>query len=104
LIITNCIIMGRLEAFALGNKPWASILDGFGNSLGYAWVLILVAVFREFFGSGTLFGVELLKPLGIYERGYMNNNMIILPPMALITVGIIIWVQRARNTKLIEAN
>lgn len=104
LIITNCIIMGRLEAFALGNKPWASVLDGFGNALGYAWVLILVAVIREFFGSGTLFGVELLQPTGIYEMGYMNNNMMILPPMALVTVGIIIWVQRARNTKLIEAN
>jgi len=104
LIITNCIIMGRLEAFALGNKPWASILDGFGNALGYAWVLILVAIFRELLGSGTLFGVEILKPLGLYSIGYMNNNMMILPPMALVTVGIIIWVQRARNTKLIEAN
>lgn len=104
LIITNCIIMGRLEAFALGNKPWASILDGFGNALGYAWVLILVAIFRELLGSGTLFGVEILQPLGIYSIGYMNNNMMILPPMALVTVGIIIWVQRARNTKLIEAN
>jgi Na+-transporting NADH:ubiquinone oxidoreductase subunit D len=104
LIITNCIIMGRLEAFALGNKPWASILDGFGNALGYAWVLILVAIFRELLGSGTLFGIEILQPLGIYSIGYMNNNMMILPPMALVTVGIIIWVQRARNTKLIEAN
>lgn len=104
LIITNCIIMGRLEAFALGNKPWESVLDGFGNALGYAWVLVLVAVFREFFGSGALFGFDLIGPLGIYDMGYMNNNMMILPPMALVTVGIIIWVQRARNTKLIEAN
>ena len=96
--------MGRLEAFALGNKPWESVLDGFGNALGYAWVLVLVAVFREFFGSGALFGFDLIGPLGIYDMGYMNNNMMILPPMALVTVGIIIWVQRARNTKLIEAN
>ena len=103
LIITNCIIMGRLEAFALGNKPWPSILDGFGNTLGYAWVLIVVAVFRELLGSGTLFGLEII-PEGFYNIGYMNNNMMILPPMALVTVGIIIWVQRARNEKLIEAN
>ena len=103
LIITNCIIMGRLEAFALGNKPWPSILDGFGNTLGYAWVLIVVAVFRELLGSGTLFGLEII-PEGVYNIGYMNNNMMILPPMALVTVGIIIWVQRARNEKLIEAN
>jgi len=104
LIITNCIIMGRLEAFALGNKPWASILDGFGNALGYAWVLILVAVFREVLGSGTLYGFKIFEPLGIYNIGYMNNNMMILPPMALVTVGVIIWVQRARNTKLIESH
>jgi Na+-transporting NADH:ubiquinone oxidoreductase subunit D len=104
LIITNCIIMGRLEAFALGNKPWPSVLDGIGNGFGYAWVLIVVAVFREFLGSGTILGIKLLEPLGIYNIGYMNNNMMILPPMALVTVGIIIWVQRARNTKLIEAN
>ncbi len=104
LIITNCIIMGRLEAFALGNKPWPSVLDGIGNGFGYAWVLIVVAVFRELLGSGTILGIKLLEPLGIYNIGYMNNNMMILPPMALVTVGIIIWVQRARNTKLIEAN
>lgn len=104
LIITNCIIMGRLEAFALGNKPWPSVLDGIGNGLGYAWVLIVVAVIRELLGSGTILGIKLLEPLGIYNIGYMNNNMMILPPMALVTVGIIIWVQRARNTKLIEAN
>jgi Na+-transporting NADH:ubiquinone oxidoreductase subunit D len=102
LIITNCIIMGRLEAFALGNKPWESVLDGFGNTLGYAWVLIVVAVVRELFGSGSLYGVPIFKNLGLYEMGYMNNNMMILPPMALVVTGIIIWVQRARNTKLIE--
>ena len=94
LIITNCIIMGRLEAFALGNKPWPSILDGFGNTLGYAWVLIVVAVFRELLGSGTLFGLEII-PEGVYNIGYMNNNMMILPPMALVTVGIIIYICNA---------
>ncbi len=108
LIITNCIIMGRLEAFALGNKPWASVLDGFGNGIGYGLILVLVAFFREFFGSGKLWGVELLgsasEGTGLYAMGYMNNNMMILPPMALITVGIFIWIQRSRNTKLIESN
>jgi Na+-transporting NADH:ubiquinone oxidoreductase subunit D len=102
LIITNCIIMGRLEAFAMGNKPWESILDGFGNTLGYAWVLILVAFVRELFGSGEIYGYPLFEKLGLYNFGYENNNMMILPPMALVVVGIIIWVQRARNTKLIE--
>jgi len=102
LIITNCIIMGRLEAFALGNKPWESILDGFGNSLGYGWVLILVAFVRELFGSGSIYGFPLFDKMGLYNFGYMNNNMMILPPMALIVVALIIWVQRARNTKLIE--
>ncbi len=108
LIITNCIIMGRLEAFALGNKPWPSILDALGNAAGYGGILILVAVVREIFGSGTLSfpGVGQFKiiPEAAYEFGYMNNNMMILPPMALVTVGLIIWVQRARNQKLIEAN
>jgi Na+-transporting NADH:ubiquinone oxidoreductase subunit D len=103
LIITNCIIMGRFEAFAMGNKPFPSILDGFGNGLGYAWILIAVAFFRELLGSGKLFGIQLIPDV-VYEMGYMNNNMMILPPMALVTVGVIIWVQRARNTKLIEAN
>jgi len=103
LIITNCIIMGRFEAFAMGNKPFPSILDGFGNALGYAWILIAVAFFRELLGSGKLFGIQLIPDV-IYQMGYMNNNMMILPPMALVTVGVIIWVQRARNTKLIEAN
>ena len=102
LIITNCIIMGRLEAFAMGNKPWESVLDGFGNTLGYAWVLILVAFVRELFGSGSIYGYPLFEKLGLYNFGYENNNMMILPPMALVVVGLIIWVQRALNTKLIE--
>ena len=102
LIITNCIIMGRLEAFALGNKPWPSILDGFGNSLGYGWVLVVVAFFRELLGSGAVYGYPVFEKIGLYKIGYMNNNMMILPPMALIVVAMIIWVQRARNTKLIE--
>ncbi len=103
LIITNCIIMGRLEAFALANKPWPSILDAIGNAAGYAWILIAVAVVRELFGSGTLMGYKLI-PDAAFEMGYMNNNMMILPPMALITVGIIIWIQRSKNTALIEEN
>lgn len=103
LIITNCIIMGRLEAFALGNKPWPSFLDAIGNGLGYGWILIVVAFFRELFGSGKIYGFTVI-PESFYEFGYMNNNMMILPPMALVTVGIIIWVQRLRNTKLIEEN
>lgn len=104
LIITNCIIMGRLEAFALGNKPWPSILDGVGNGIGYGVILVVVAFFRELFGSGKIYGYPLFEKLGLYEAGYMNNNMMILPPMALIIVGIYIWVQRSRNTKLIETN
>ncbi len=103
LIITNCIIMGRLEAFALGNKVWPSALDGVGNALGYGVILIAVGLVREVFGSGSIWGFSLL-PQAVYEAGYMNNNMFVLPPMALITVGIIIWVQRARNQKLIEEN
>ncbi|MDB9775805.1 NADH:ubiquinone reductase (Na(+)-transporting) subunit D [Vicingaceae bacterium] len=103
LIITNCIIMGRLEAFALANKPFPSILDAIGNAAGYAWILIVVAIFREFFGSGKLWGFQII-PQSFYEFGYFNNGLMILPPMALITVGIIIWVQRSRNTKLIESN
>ena len=94
--------MGRLEAFAMGNKPWESVLDGFGNTLGYAWVLILVAFVRELFGSGAIYGYPLFEKMGLYDFGYSNNNMMILPPMALIVVGLIIWAQRARNTKLIE--
>ena len=103
LIITNCIICGRLEAFAMANGPWKSFLDGLGNSFGYAWILIAVAFFRELLGAGTLFGYPVLESLGIYEIGYENNGMMILPPMALITVGIIIWFQRMKNQKLIES-
>jgi len=103
LIITNCIIMGRLEAFALGNKIWPSLLDGFGNAIGYAWILVAVAFFREVLGSGKIWGFQII-PESFYEAGYMNNNMMILPPMALITVALIIWAQRSRNTDLIEEN
>jgi Na+-transporting NADH:ubiquinone oxidoreductase subunit D len=108
LIITNCIIMGRLEAFAMANKPWPSLLDGFGNGLGYAGLLVLVAVFRELFGSGTLLGFTIFgnslpgEESGLYAMGYTNNNMMILPPMALIIVGVIIWVQRLCNKELQE--
>ena len=103
LIITNCIIMGRLEAFGMANGPWESFLDGIGNSFGYAWILIVVAFFRELLGSGTLFGYPVLEKIGLYEMGYENNGMMILPPMALITVGVIIWIQRIKNEKLIES-
>lgn len=103
LIITNCIIMGRLEAFALGNKIWPSFLDAIGNSIGYAWILVVVAFFRELFGSGKILGFQII-PESFYQTGYMNNNMMILPPMALITVALIIWVQRSKNTDLIEEN
>ncbi len=106
LIITNCIIMGRLEAFALGNKIGPSAIDAIGNALGYGLILVIVAIFREVLGSGKLFGIELFgsatEMTGLYGMGYMNNNMMILPPMALITVGLLIWFQRARNKKLIE--
>ncbi len=103
LIITNCIIMGRLEAFALSNKPWPSFLDGVGNAAGYGAVLLTVAFFRELLGSGTLFGYQIV-PNFIYDMGYVNNGFMILPPMALITVGIIIWVQRHRNPELVDAS
>ena len=103
LIITNCIIMGRLEAFGMANGPWQSFLDGIGSSFGYAWILIVVAFFRELLGSGTLYGYPVLEKIGLYETGYENNGMMILPPMALITVGIIIWIQRMKNEKLIES-
>ena len=103
LIITNCIIMGRLEAFALGNGVWKSFLDGLGNAFGYGWILIAVAFFRELLGAGTLYGYPVIEKLGLYEIGYENNGMMILPPMALVTVGIIIWIQRTRNRDLIES-
>ncbi len=101
LIITNCIIMGRLEAFAMSNRPWASFLDGIGNGLGYGIILVIVAFFRELLGSGTLFGCQVI-PQWCYEHGYQNNGMMILPPMALITVACIIWVHRSRNKDLQE--
>ena len=101
LIITNCIVMGRLEAFALGNGVWKSLLDGVGNAAGYGFMLILVAFFRELFGSGKLYGYQII-PESLYEMGYVNNGFMLLSPMALITVGVIIWIQRARNRKLIE--
>jgi Na+-transporting NADH:ubiquinone oxidoreductase subunit D len=108
LIITNCIIMGRFEAFALANGPWKSFLDGIGNSLGYAVILIIVGFFRELLGSGSLLGIKVLgdpiEKTGVYAFGYENNGFMLLAPMALITVGIIIWVQRSRNTSLIEEN
>lgn len=101
LIITNCIIMGRFEAFAMGNKAWPSMLDGFGNAIGYAWILVVISVVRELFGSGKLFGYGVF-PDSFYEMGYVNNNMMILPPMALVVVGIIIWIQRTKNPALVE--
>ena len=106
LIITNCIIMGRFEAFALANKPWRSFLDGIGNALGYALILIIVGFFRELLGSGTLLGIQVLgdpiEKSGVYAFGYENNGFMLLSPMALIIVGLIIWVQRSRNNTLIE--
>ncbi len=106
LIITNCIIMGRFEAFALANNPWRSFLDGIGNAAGYAIILIIVGFFRELLGSGTLLGFPVLgDPIdktGVYSIGYENNGFMLLSPMALIVVGLIIWVQRSRNKALIE--
>ncbi len=104
LIITNCILMGRLEAFALGNKPWPSMLDGIGNGLGYGFILVIVAFFRELLGSGTFAGFKVIPESWYIANGgfYMNNGMMILPPMALITVGVIIWVQRSNNKTLLE--
>ena len=103
LITTNCIIMGRLEAFAMANKPWDSFLDGVGNSFGYAWILIVVAFFRELLGSGTLWGYPVMEKIGLYNIGYENNGLMILSPAALIVVGIIIWIQRSYNKDLIES-
>lgn len=101
LIITNCILMGRLEAFALGNAPWESFLDGLGNGLGYGFILVIVGTFRELFGSGTLLGFQVV-PDFMYQMGYENNGLVILPPMALITLGCIIWIQRLKNKELQE--
>lgn len=106
LIITNCILMGRYEAFAMANKPWPSFLDGIGNSLGYGWILVVVAIFRELFGTGKLAGFQIMgdavEGTGAYSVGYMNNNLIILAPFALFCVAIVIWVQRSINKNLIE--
>ncbi|MCI2228897.1 NADH:ubiquinone reductase (Na(+)-transporting) subunit D [Polaribacter sp. MSW13] len=108
LIITNCIIMGRFEAFALANGPWRSFLDGIGNAAGYGLILIIVGFFRELLGSGTLLGFKVLgdpiEKTGLYAMGYENNGFMLLSPMALIVVGIIIWIQRSKNTSLIEEN
>ncbi len=103
LIITNCIIMGRLEAFAMANKPWPSFIDGIGNSLGYGIILIIISAIREFFGSGSIADIQIINDK-IYDLGYENNGFMILPPMALILLGIIIWVQRSQNKELTEEN
>lgn len=103
LIITNCILMGRLEAFAMQNKPWESFLDGIGNGLGYAKVLVIVAFFRELLGSGALFGIQIV-PESFYEMGYSNNGLMLMPPMALIICACIIWFERSRNKELQEKN
>lgn len=101
LIITNCIIMGRLEAFAMGNKPWPSFVDGIGNGVGYAMILIVIGFIRELFGSGAVLGFNVV-PKSFYDMGYINNGMMIMPTMALILVGVIIWIQRSFNKELIE--
>jgi Na+-transporting NADH:ubiquinone oxidoreductase subunit D len=106
LIITNCIIMGRFEAFAMANKPWPSFLDAIGNSLGYGAILVIVSIVREIFGAGKFFGIQLfgdrIEGTGLYKYGYMDNNFIILAPFALFAVALVIWVQRARNKELLE--
>ncbi|MCC8114877.1 MAG: NADH:ubiquinone reductase (Na(+)-transporting) subunit D [Bacteroidales bacterium] len=101
LIITNCILMGRLEAFAMGNKPWPAFLDGIGNGIGYTIILVITGFFRELLGSGTLLGYQII-PQWCYDHGYANNGLMILPPMALIVVACIIWVQRSYNKDLQE--
>lgn len=101
LIITNCILMGRLEAFAMGNRPWESFVDGIGNGLGYAWILVVTAFFRELLGAGSLFGIKII-PQSFYDAGYVNNGLMVMPPMALIIVAVIIWVHRSMNKELQE--
>jgi Na+-transporting NADH:ubiquinone oxidoreductase subunit D len=103
LIITNCIVMGRLEAYAMSQKPWPSFLDGIGNGLGYGLILIIVAVIRELFGSGSLLGFKIV-PQWMYDAGYVNNGLMMLPPAALFIIGCFIWWQRSRNRKLINAS
>mgnify|MGYP001283545533 FL=1 len=108
LIITNCIIMGRLEAFALGNKPWPAALDAIGNSLGYGMVLVIVSFFKELFGSGKLFGFDIFgnatEQTGLYAMGYMDNGLMLIPPSSLILVAVYIWIQKLRNPSLIETH
>ena len=101
LIITNCILMGRLEAFAMANKPWPSFIDGISNGLGYAMILVVIAILRELFGSGTIYGLQII-PRFVYEAGYSNNGLFIQPAAALILLGCIIWFQRSRNREMIE--
>ena len=101
LIVTNCILMGRLEAFALGNGPWPSFLDGIGNGLGYGWILVVVGFFRELLGSGTLLDIQII-PQSFYEAGYENNGLMMLAPMAILLVACIIWIHRAQNKELQE--
>ena len=101
LIVTNCILMGRLEAFALGNGPWPSFLDGIGNGLGYGWILVVVGFVRELFGSGSLLGYPII-PKSFYEAGYQNNGLMMLAPMALLLIGVIIWIHRSQNKELQE--
>ncbi len=103
LIITNCIIMGRIEAFALANKPWPSLLDGIGNGLGYGMILVIVAFVRELLGAGTLFGFKVF-PQAFYDWGYMNNGLMLMAPMPLILIGLIVWYHRAKNPDMIENN
>ncbi|MCB9307161.1 MAG: NADH:ubiquinone reductase (Na(+)-transporting) subunit D [Lewinellaceae bacterium] len=103
LIITNCIIMGRLEAFAMSQRPWPSFLDGIGNGIGYGVILVVVAIFRELFGSGSLLGFKVV-PQWLYDMGYVNNGLMVLPPAALFIIGIYIWVQRSRNAKLLNVS
>lgn len=103
LIITNCIVMGRLEAFAMAQKPWPSFLDGIGNGLGYGAILVSIATVREVFGSGTFFGVKVV-PQWLYDMGYVNNGLMMLPPAALFLIATIIWIQRNKNKKLINVS
>ena len=102
LIVTNCILMGRLEAFALGNGPWPSFLDGIGNGLGYGWILVVIGFVRELLGSGTLLCYPII-PKSFYEAGYQNNGLMMLAPMALLLIGVIIWIHRSQNKELQEA-
>lgn len=103
LIITNCIVMGRLEAFAMAQKPWPSFLDGIGNGIGYGIILVVVAILRELFGSGSLMGYKVI-PQWVYDMGYVNNGLMMLPPAALFLIGVYIWIQRHRNSKLINVS